>query len=133
MTENILKFQTMPLRFRVWDMVGQQFLQRRLPDGVSIEYPIFELPLEIDCLDEDEKANFIISQDTGLKDKNGESIFTGDIVREESIYKGKYIIGTIEYRNGRVFYTKELCADFPPSGVEVIGNIWQNPELMGVG
>lgn len=61
----MINVQTMPLKFRVWDTENQQFCRERLPNNkTNIEFDILELPLELDMLEEDEKDNFIISQDT---------------------------------------------------------------------
>ena len=68
----------------------------------------------------------ILRQYTGLKDKNGKEIYVGDIYKtKHEIIKTGEIIESIEevedIRFDNVYYY---------DSVEVIGNIFQNPELM---
>jgi len=78
-----------------------------------------------------------IMQYTGLKDKNGKEIYEGDIVKEEDdggVYQVKYF-GEDDYpafdlepsldvdSNGLSFLTAA-------TGCEVIGNVYENPELI---
>jgi uncharacterized phage protein (TIGR01671 family) len=81
--------------------------------------------------------NFILMQYTGLKDKNGNEIYEGDIVKGHYWMNGKTdnrIIGEIEYVGCCFLVTginqykglrEELNSIF-----EVIGNIYENPELL---
>lgn len=70
-----------------------------------------------------------VGQYTGLTDKNGERIFEGDIVKAiGSTYSGETIEAT------EVVYLKyhQLMYDIETSNeIEVIGNIHDNPELIG--
>ena len=80
---------------------------------------------------------YTVGQYTGLTDKNGKRIFEGDILTDPDY--PKYTTGAIYY--GRTncsccdgvygFYSKEN-ADLRNAGdLTVIGNIYDNPELLG--
>ena len=77
--------------------------------------------------------NVALSEYTGLKDIAGDEIHEGDIVRDVS----DGIVGYIEYSDGSyvIVYddiTEKLNAD-ESAYLEVIGNIYENPELLGEG
>lgn len=117
-----MELRTIPLRFRVWDDVEKCW-------GVI---PSHHIGIGFDLLHgnaNQEDSRYIISQDTGLKDKSNKSIFTGDLVKcwDENI--------------GQVYYDKVLLQlrvkfddgddeDLASCEPEVVGNIWQNSELL---
>lgn len=77
-----------------------------------------------------------VGQYTGLKDKNGTKIFEGDIVKTKKFntpnkrYVIKYdlLLGAfIGEDNGTIYFT---TFDGDSELFEVIGNIYDNPELM---
>lgn len=80
-----------------------------------------------------------VGQYTGLKDKNGTKIFEGDIVKRFLL--GKMYIFQIGYGNGLtsfigqagIKFTTFDCdpAEFDSAEFEVVGNIYDNPELLG--
>lgn len=75
-----------------------------------------------------------LGQYTGLKDKDGKWIFEGDVVRGiDRLNKGLKIYGYISHENGSFvivgdFMTHYRWLDYE---VEIIGNIHDNPELIG--
>lgn len=76
-----------------------------------------------------------IGQFTGLLDRNGNKIFEGDIVRYDTEIGEVFFDGKSACFNVKDFYCQS--ADYPTMAFhsyivcEVIGNIYENPELLG--
>lgn len=113
-------------KFRAWDrLTGKMF-----PVGI-IDYSIQSIYIEEPngMYSERDFDEVKLMQFTGLKDKNGKEIYEGDIVLiyDEKISKvfysqGSFCVGIL---NGGTplhgFSSKQL---------EVVGNIWENKELL---
>ena len=114
------------IKFRFWDKIDKKMLYDYTLEEANINLA------KIEPLNEYE----IMMQYTGLKDKNGKEIYEGDILHsDKSELEHVYII---EWSNkddycGFVTVSKKyglrtfLNKDFKNS--EVIGNIYENPEL----
>ena len=90
--------------------------------------------------------DLVLMQSTGLKDKNGKEIFEGDIVKRyrSPFFKAEweYQIETVVKREaclvlgkkfGKNFATISFGLPFTKNDLlEVIGNIYENPELLEV-
>ena len=85
--------------------------------------------------------DIIFTQSTGLFDKNGKEIFEGDVVVAMS--QGVKATGEVKRRidgywlmypsfQNREFWHIVENVDTGETGVEIIGNIYRNPELVEV-
>ena len=102
------------------------------------------------CWDKEAKMELkdvILMQYTGLKDKNGREIYEGDIVkvkyRDRDIITGKEMsyekIGVVKYNKqvGVIVISYgedwDLIRDYKGKETRVIGNIFENPDLLKKG
>lgn len=86
--------------------------------------------------------DIILMQSTGIKDKNGVEIYEGDILKLHAIFLAPDDkIGYLEYSpkygysiifEGNRLYRQEYWASTNKLNYEVIGNIYENPELLEV-
>lgn len=111
-------------KFRVWDKEKREYLTGFVisPDGTfaifNLRFRAFSNPLT-------ERDGYVLEQCTGLKDKNGNLIYEGDIVQ----YNGK-TNGIVLFRNGSFVWDWKIN-DPPIYGLdsmdqEIIGNIHDN-------
>jgi uncharacterized phage protein (TIGR01671 family) len=116
------------IKFRAWDKKTERFQSgfHLTSDGKII----------FACLIDNE--DYILSQFTGLLDKNWKEIFEGDIVRfwanpkDYGGYKGHDYIASVEWDEfsvGFILSDGHGLRDF--EFLQVVGNIYQNPELLG--
>ena len=123
-------------KFRAWTEVGEVMYYDVYPfkdDTLLLSYD------EI-AFDEVPASDFILMQSTGLKDKNGKEIYEGDIVKyeagcntvtEEVAYDKNFAGFGVRDADIDIIFTFLQLADVVDLiSLEVVGNIYQNPELL---
>jgi uncharacterized phage protein (TIGR01671 family) len=124
------------IKFRAWDKTKNVMLDRVLAgcnqDNMSYICNLVWIEDKKDWLHFDKGCGYIM-QYTGLKDKNGKEIYEGDIAR------GRYNNWIISFESGCFQGKQSNCVshlvpicNMASEMIEVIGNIYENPELLGV-
>lgn len=134
---SITKNMQRKLKFRVWDKRIHCFV-----NFSGMFAPQFGISYLNGCLESltctRENSDFVIQQFTGLKDKRGKEIFEGDIVKFiYTTYEHEYEeeIGEVYFENGMFMFSRscEFCTadcNFREESLEIVGNIFENPELI---
>lgn len=111
------------LEFRYWDENTKKFyyfhMSEAITAGLMEHRPNISIP-----------RNKILEQNTGIVDKNGISIYEGDIIRNNQfkpvqVYYDIYIGGYYPFYL-RLDVERQVLANNP----EIIGNIYETPELV---
>ena len=123
-------------KFRAWTEEGKVMYYDVYPfkdDTLLLSYDGF-------AFDEVPASDFILMQSTGLKDKNGKEIFEGDVVKyevgrntytEEVAYDKNFAgFGVRDADTDIIFTFLQLADVVDLISLEVVGNIYENPELL---
>lgn len=132
-------------KFRAWLKEENKMIEPS--DILSISFKLCEMTPNYLYGFEKEKYDFYdleLMQSTGLKDKNGKEIFDGDIVTDGDVTSdikyhqtlGFYMIGkygfSVPFGQGVDVEYFEEFADHVSKTFEVVGNIYENTELLEV-
>lgn len=127
-----------PIKFRVWDKKEKRILGV-FGFGDLYGHSVGNVTFLFDGKDVD-NHDFVFMQYTGLLDKDGKEIYEGDVVRfYDRVWRVDFemaaftLIGLSEHRNpdGSQFTNSDDLLGNYFKVLEVIGNIYENPELLG--
>lgn len=123
-------------KFRVWDEVSCTMITTKDYEDLSDLFC---------CLNANDGFFSELMQSTGLIDKNGEEVFEGDVVKlcfeEDGLFEiyldtvgGLYTksvrTGKIQFLELSGFDELETAKEVFNECVEIVGNIYENPELL---
>ena len=122
------------IEFRAWDKINYRFLSMPLV-GIDFENDCINSYEVVQISDTEYKqvqnvcCSYELMQYTGLKDKNGVKIFEGDVV---TTYFGNQ---KVHFADG-CYYAGDAslldCLQIGGDEFNIIGNIYENPELLEV-
>ncbi|MGX9821002.1 YopX family protein [Lactococcus lactis] len=128
-------------KLRAWDKQDERM---RTVSSINFAHEVISCKFAelkpFDLVDEFSIDDVILMQSTGIKDKNGVEIYEGDILKLHAIFLAPDDkIGYLEYSpkygysiifEGNRLYRQEYWASTNKLNYEVIGNIYENPELL---
>lgn len=120
-------------KYRMWNKITSRL---HGVDGLYFDSEEVQYKDEVGVLRFIKFENTILMQSTGLHDKNGKEIFEGDIlfghagedfweIVEFDIEEGKWI-------RKDIWYNSKLDLSEYNESMEIVGNIYENPELLEV-
>lgn len=126
------------IKFRAWDNVNKIMLDDVTTGTITI----------CDKGNKSYSKDCIFMQYTGLQDRTDRDIFEGDIARIEDYYENVRIgiiafdSGTYKLQNTRQSFYYEFGSDaeydwesienVDEDNIEILGNIYENPELLNI-
>lgn len=121
------------IKFRAWDRDTKYMLYNDIYPKTKRDWDLCEQSLDV-MLGVIE-LDYDLMQCVGLKDKNGKEIYEGDILGILRVGNQVDIIGKIIFDTDLLSFTVEKVNggwDYLThfSSLEVIGNIYENPELV---
>ncbi len=114
------------IKFKFWDISRE--LMKGDFDGFNENMGINEMFEYLQAT-----KDYIVLQFTGLLDKNGKEIYEGDIVKK--VYGSSTPIFAVAWHDERAMFIQHdgynsALYEVAPELMEVVGNIYQNSELL---
>lgn len=115
------------IKFRAWDKENKQWINQNVAIADWNNSPYINLACIVgdNILELNSNKDWIWSEFTGLHDKNGKEIYEGDIIQANGI-----IFDEITFVIQDIFYPYIHNIEENYTNIEVIGNIYENPELL---
>lgn len=122
------------LKFRVWDNKNKKFLPESHFAILGSGKVIVTLSGYYEHFTNKTQDDYVVQQYTGLQDSKGNDIYEGDIVKATSDqYDNENFVGKVIFDEG-CFLTwinkNDIREVWSGDDIEVIGNIFENKELL---
>lgn len=126
------------LRFRAWDKEFKEMVQ---VDALVFEEQLIKATYKNGNVVKEDLKNYVLMQSTGLTDKNGKEIFEGDIlsietdkenVKVEVSWDSKHALFVFESKKYNAKQALGELFEDNPYPFKIIGNVWEDPELVEV-
>lgn len=129
-------------KYRAWDSVRKKFVEHFFITDNGLICNMEKATLDYNFPIPIEKSELILMQSTGLKDENSKEIFEGDILKVANNDSSWFEVVKYDH-NKAMFISKEMNLKYevPETPlydlfspylfkVEVIGNIWEDGDLI---
>jgi len=122
------------IKFRAWDKKTKQFIPPEI-FAVGFTGHVWEWNTEKKRLSNAD-GQYELMQFTGLKDKNGKEVYEGDIIKKLITREGfepEHSFTEVKWKKVEDNWDQDGFVGFttyPAEDGEVIGNIYENPELL---
>lgn len=127
-------------KFRAWDKVFKEMVQ---VNALVFDEQVIKATYKNGNIAKEDVKEYVLMQSTGLFDKNSQEIFEGDVIDIE-VNDTETPINARVFQNSKIgvlmFHVFEDNEDVPmvellednSVAFEIIGNIYENPELLEV-
>ena len=130
------------LKYRAWD---KEFKEMVVVNGLVLDEQVIKTTYKNGNVVKEDMKCYDIMQSSSLKDKNGNEISAGDILKVTDKHDKDSWLEVVSYSEEKaMFITDEINRDFktPASPlyslfdtdlflVEIVGNVYEQPELVG--